>query len=135
MASPNPRQTQNQQVHYYRFVVNWNDTGIATGVKKGTLPAGSVVIGTDAMVTTAFNAGTNNFVSVGQITTATEIAAAASVAGASAGFKSNIVPNAAPFLVDLAADTDIYAIYVQSGTAATAGRAVIVVKYIPNNDL
>lgn len=134
MAHTNPRQTQFQQAHYFRKLVNWNDANIGTGVYIGTLPAGAVLIGSHVHVTTAFNAATTNSLTVGSQSTLTEVVnAAASVAG-TAGVKLNIAPNAAPFLVDLAADTDIYVAYTQTGTAATAGRAVITIEYAPNND-
>lgn len=134
MAAPNPRTFHTQQVHYLRKVVNWNDTNIATGVKFGTLPAGAVCIGGHVHVTTAFNAGTTNSLSVGQVTTATELIAAASAVAGTAGVKLNIAPNASPFLIDLAADTDIYVLYAQTGTAASAGRAVITIEFAVNND-
>lgn len=34
----------------------------------------------------------------------------------------------------VAADTNVYVRYTQTGTAATAGVATIIVEYIPNND-
>ena len=54
-----------QLVHYLRFTVNFNDTGIATGVGKQWLPAGAMIIGTDVNISTAFNAGTTNALTVG----------------------------------------------------------------------
>lgn len=135
MAGTSPRQTQYQLVHYIRFAVNYNDTGIATGVKKGTIPAGAVLIGSSAHVTAAFNAVTTNVLTVGTSTTLTEIISAAALTETATGVTLNIPPNASPFLIDLAADQDVYVAYTQTGTAATAGRAVITVYYVPNNDL
>jgi len=36
--------------------------------------------------------------------------------------------------LSLAADTTVYVLYAQTGTAATQGIATIIVEYIPNND-
>jgi hypothetical protein len=134
MAKTTPRQFHTQQVHFLYKVVNYNDTGIGTagtGVYVGTIPAGSVIIGTDAFVTTAFNAATTNVLTLGTQATTTEVVSAAALNEGATGVTQNIPPNASPFLVDLAADQDIYCLYTQSGTAATAGRCVFVVKYVP----
>jgi len=129
------RKNAAQMVHYLRFIVNYNDTGIGTGVGKQTLPAGAVIIGTDVNVITAFNAGTTNPLTVGiEATTYANIAASASTAAGSTGLKQNIAPTGTA-LVPLAADSQVFVMYAQTGTAATAGQAVVIVKYIPNNDL
>lgn len=135
MAGTTPRATQFQLVHYLRKLVNWNDTGIATGVKMGTLPSGAIVIGTDVSVVTAFNAVTTNVLSAGSAATLTELAASATVAAGTAGLKQNIAPNASPYIGPIATDLDVFVAYTQTGTAATAGQAVIIVKFVLNNDL
>lgn len=43
--------------------------------------------------------------------------------------------SALPGVGPLAADTQVFVKYVQTGTPATAGSAVVVIHYIPNNDL
>ena len=135
MAAPNPRQIQTQQVHYYRKLVNFNDTGIATGVRFGTLPAGSIILGTDVQIATIFNAATTNVVTVGSLATLTEVVNAAAVNEGAVLLTQNILPNAAPYLGVTTADLDLYVAYTQTGAAATTGVAIIVVKYVPNNDL
>ena len=134
MAAPNPRTFHTQQIHYLRKLVNFNDAGIAAGVKMGTLPAGAVLVSSHVHVTTAFNAGTTNVLTVGTQATLTEIINNAASIPGTAGVKLNIAPNAAPFLVDLAADNDVYVSYTQTGTAASAGRAVITIEFAVNND-
>ena len=52
------RQTQYQMVHTLRITVNYNDAGIANGVGKQWLPAGAIIVGTDAVIDTVFNAAT-----------------------------------------------------------------------------
>lgn len=128
------RQYHQQMVHYCRKAVNFNDAGIATGVKFGTLPAGAIIIGTDVHVTTVFNAVTTNVLTAGgNSATWTDIVAAADVNEAATGLTKDISPTGSSLGV-IAADRDIYALYTQTGTAATTGLAQIIVKFIPNND-
>lgn len=129
------RRNTTQQVSYLRFTVNWNDIGIGTGVGKQTLPAGAVVVGTDVNVTTAFNAGSTNPLTVGiEASTFANIAAAASTLSGATGLKQNIAPTGTA-LVDLAADSQVFVMYAQTGTPATTGRAIVIVKFVINNDL
>lgn len=122
-----------QQVHYFRKRVNFNDAGITAGVLMGTFPAGSMVLDAVTRVNIAFNAattnvltaGTNstaydNIVGAGDVTEATPAAYRAAIATAGAGV--------------YATDTDVFAKYTQTGTAATTGQADIVITYVPNND-
>jgi hypothetical protein len=135
-AATTARQSAEQQVHYLRFTVNWNDTGIATGNGKQYLPKGAVIIGTDVnIVTTAFNAATTNVLSIGtEASTYTNIVTTAQAIAGTTGLKQNLAPTGLA-LVPLAADSQVFALYTQTGTAATAGQAVVIVKYIPNNDI
>jgi hypothetical protein len=131
-AATTARQYHEQMVHYARFAVNYNDAGIDTGVAKQTLPAGAVIVGTDVIVTTVWNAATTNVLTVGTNgTTANNIVGSGDVNEASAQIFANI-PATAPG--PLASDLPIYVKYTQTGTAATTGAAVVVVKYVPNND-
>ena len=68
----NARQYPYEMVHYVSFTANFNDTGIATGVGKQYIPAGSLVLGTDVYIDTAFNAGSTNVLTVGDATTFTQ---------------------------------------------------------------
>ena len=135
MAKPSPRQTQFQHTHYFRKTVNWNDTGIAAGVFIGTLPAGAIITNSTVYVATAFNAGTTNVLTVGSAATLTEVVNNAASIPGTLGYKTSITPNASPYQGALAADTDLYVAYTQTGTVASAGQAVIVIAFIPNNDL
>lgn len=129
------RRNTSQQVGYLRFTVNWNDLPAAAAQMKQWLPAGAVIIGTDVNVTTAFNAGTTNVLSVGfEPTTFTNIVTTAQAVAGTLGLKANLPPTGLA-LVDLAADQQVGVLYTQTGTAATAGRAIVIIKYVPNNDL
>lgn len=120
------RQLHSQQVHYFRKRVNYNDAGIGTGVVFGTMPMGGMITTQNVRVSTAFNAGTTNALNVGTTAGGTQLFTDAATAGA----RSPTIAN-----LSFAADTDLYVQYAQTGTAATAGVADIVVGYVPNNDL
>jgi hypothetical protein len=126
------RQSHMQVVHYLRKRVNFNDSGVATGVLVGTLPAGAQITDVTVNVTTAFNAVTTNVVNVGTTTTGAEVAASAQVIAGTPGVKK---PTAFYSLGVMAADTDIWVSYTQTGTAATTGVGYVIVNYVPNNDL
>ena len=125
MAGP-ARQLHTQQVHYLRKRVNFNDTNIAGGVVFGTLPAGAMITDLDIRVNTAFNAATTNAINVGTSAGGTQVFTDAATSGA----RQPTIPN-----LSFATDTDLYVQYAQTGTAATAGQADIVIGYVPNNDL
>lgn len=135
MAHTNPRATQYQLVHYIRKKVNYNDAGIAAGVYFGTLPAGAIIIGTDVQIDTAFNAVTTNVLTVGSAATLTEVVQGSDVTEGTIGLTLNIKPNASPYTSAIASDLDLYVSYTQTGTAATAGKAYIIVKFVLDNDL
>lgn len=120
------RQYHTQQVHYLRKRVNYNDSGIATGVVFGTLPAGAMIVDQDVRCVTAFNAATTNALNVGTTAGGTQLFTDAATAGARQPTIANL---------SFATDTDLYVQYAQSGTAATAGVADIVITFVPNNDL
>jgi hypothetical protein len=124
-------------VSFARFVVNYNDPGISAGNLKQWLPAGAVIIGTDVNVVTAFNAGTTNVLSVGvEATTFADVATSAAIAPGTVGLKQNIAPTAAGLAsVPLAADSQLGVLYTQTGTAATAGQAIVIVKFVENIDM
>lgn len=120
------RQLHTQQVHYFRKRVNYNDVGIAAGVAFGTLPAGAMIVAQNVRVSTAFNAGTTNALNVGTTAGGTQLFTDAATAGA----RSPTIAN-----LSFATDTDLFVQYAQTGTAASAGVADIVIGFVPNNDL
>jgi len=128
------RQSHEQQVHYLRKTVNYNDAGIAAGVAhNAALPPGAQIIGIFTNVTVAFNAGTTNSLVVGKTQGGNEIATAADTVCGTAGFKSTTT-GCAIDPTTLTADTPVYFAYTQTGAAATQGRAVITIAYTPPND-
>lgn len=128
-----PRVLHTQQVHYFRKRVNFNDANVANGVLVGTLPTGAMVIDAVVKVITAFNAATTNVLTAGTNSASYDniIGAADVTEGTPGGYRAAIATAGA---TSYAADTDIFAKYTQSGTAATTGQADIVITYVPNND-
>jgi hypothetical protein len=126
------RQNHMQVTHYLRKRVNFNDAGVATGVLVGTLPAGAQIVDCLVNITTVFNAATTNVMNVGTTGTGAEVATSAVIIAGTAGVKKGV---AFYSLGIMAADTDIWVSYTQTGTAATTGVAYIVIQYVPNNDL
>ncbi len=139
-----PARTYNMQmVHYYRATINFNDPVIGTGVWYGSLPPNAYVLSMDAYVTTAFNAGTNNFVTVGATaTTGNEFIGNTDITSGTIGVYHLTTSNGlglkitsnTTYQTSINGEVPLYAKYVQSGTAATAGQATIIIAYIPNND-
>ena len=121
-----------QAVHYLKMTVNYNDTNISTGIPFAAyLPGGAQILFTTVNVLTAFNAATTNVLTVGQNATSyNDIVNAGDVNEGATG--SAMVLRGAD--LDLtAADALPYIKYAQTGTAATAGKAVIVIAYAPSH--
>lgn len=129
-----PRQLHTQQVHYIRFTVNYNDTGISSGVVKGTIPADAQIVGILANIQTVFNAATTNVLTLGTTSAATQYVAAGDL-DETAAATTQIAPSAAWGSVSRpSVDTDVYVKYAQTGTAATTGKATFVISFVPHND-
>lgn len=128
-AGSTARQYHTAQVHYIRKTVNWNDTGIASGVVIGTLPNGAQIDYVHINVQTAFNAATTNVLAAGTTATGAEIFGTADAVAGTVGSK---VPNVAGMALTISADTPVYASYTQTGTAATAGKATFIIAYSVN---
>lgn len=119
------RQTQFQQVHYFRKRILFNSPSAAAGIMFGTMPIGAMITDLDIRVSTAFNAATTNAINVGITATGSEIFTDA----ATAGHRQPTIPN-----ISFATDTDLFCSYAQTGAAATAGVADFVIGFAPNND-
>ena len=122
-----------QQTHYLRKRIDFNSAASGTGVLVGTLPANAQVTSVSVCVTTAFNAATNNFVDVGTLGSASALVGHGSVTATAVGVTS-VAPASLGGVLSASGETDLYATYTQSGTAATAGSANIVVHYAADND-
>ncbi len=118
-----------------RIAVNFNDAGIASGVGKGWLPKGAIILGTAVHVETVFNAATTNVLTVGTNGPSTydNIVAAGDVNEGATGLTQNIKPTGTALGV-LSADAQVFVKYAQTGTAATTGKAQIIITFCNDND-
>jgi hypothetical protein len=117
------------------FTVTFDTANIGStnGVRFATLPAGSIVLRTTTVVTTAFNAATTNVLVVGVAADDDALMTSAVAVAGTIGVKVTNGP-AATLTTPTAADVGVFAKYTQSGTAASAGRAVVFVEYYPAGD-
>jgi len=127
------REFHTQQVHYLRRTINWNTAGVATGASLGFLPAGAQVIQSNVIVKTAWNGsaatltvGTNsssyNNIHSGMTQTQTALTV-------------NYVGTAGAVGVTLTQDTEVFVKVVNGATTApSAGQAICILSYAPNND-
>ena len=100
----------------------------SSAVTIATLPANSQIIDINIDVTTAFNAGTTNTMTVGKTGSAAAFVASTSVG--SAGRASVATTGVYSAWADTgSSEISVTATYGQSGTAATAGAARVTVVY------
>ena len=128
-AYPQARRQNWQVTNTLKKTINFNDPNIASGVAfDESLPAGAFIISVTVEIVTAFNAGTTNVVTVGtNATNYNNIVASGDVTPGTPGV-AQIVRGLGRALA-ASADTAVFAKYSQTGTAATAGQAVVVIEY------
>jgi hypothetical protein len=141
-----PRQFATQQVHYTRFVVNFNDCVLVANtcsVRRGALPYNAFLLRAWQQIITSFNSATTDTLALATTTGGGQIVAAQSVHGASGGATALTVLAAN---VGIAATGngiaqtgaeggfDIWAVYAQTGAAPTAGQAVLALEWLAPND-
>jgi hypothetical protein len=126
---PPARQDARQVPNTLKKTVNFNDTGISSGLAfDNSLPLGAFITRVLVEIVTAFNAVTTNVLTVGtNSTTYNDIVAAADVNEGVAGVTE--VTRGYGRSLAATADKTPYAKYTQTGTAATTGQAVIVIEY------
>lgn len=113
---------------FHAGTVNFNTEGIAGGVAICTIPKGTFVTKAVAVVKTAFNAATTNVLTVGfkagknEFLTSTDV-----TAGAEGVYKRDL-------FVEGGSNTEVYAQFTQTGTAATAGSAEIYLEVVVGPD-
>lgn len=128
------RQYPWQLTHYLRFTVNFNDPLVsAPRDPRGCLPTNAFLTSVQTEVVTAFNAATTNVLTVGTTTAnANEIVSAADVTEGTPGIYAST--GGIGRSLTASGPTNVYAKYTQTGTAATTGKAIITIQYIPDND-
>lgn len=109
-----------------RRMYKWVDFGANNSTTAiGTLPANAMVLSSQFVVTTQFDAGTTNTVQVGVSGTANAVAASTSIHSV-AGGTVNLTTGTATYSTSA---RDLILTYGQTGTAATAGRGCVVITY------
>lgn len=126
---PPSRNDPRQVVNTLKKTVNWNDQGIASGVAfDNSLPDGAFITGVWVEIVTPFNAVTTNVLTVGtNAATYNNLVAAVDVNEAVAGVTE--VTRGLGQSIALAAAVVPVAMYTQTGGAASAGQAVILITY------
>ena len=135
MGNPRERDLFRQSVHYIRKAFTYSDPDIAGGTLRlpAAIPAGAIITQVLVDITTAFNAGSTNVLTLGtQSGTASDIVTAGDVNETVAGV--NIVTTSAAIGHVGSSAIDLYLKYAQTGTAATAGAGHVLIAYAPNND-
>src|SRR5262245_6399718 len=126
------RHPEDVGIGHIRRTVDWNDTGIATGIPIGALEAGAIPLRAGLVIETAFNAGTTTVLVLGSTLDddglITSVNAGAGVLGLKTG-------SGALLGTPLAANTVVYAKYTQTGTAASAGKATAWVEYLTKREV
>ena len=109
--------------------MNWNDLGIGSGIAfDNSLPQGAFITDVQVEIVTPFNAATTNVLTVGTVGTGyNNIVASGDLDETVAGV-TRVTRGNGRSLAN-AADVAPFAMYTQTGTAATAGQAVIVITY------
>lgn len=110
-----------------------NPAYATNGVPIGALEAGAIPLHVHATISTVFNAATTNVLVVGTPADDDGYATSAAVIAGTAGFKGNLT--GALTGVPLAGNTTVYAKFSQTGTAATTGKAVIVMTFVNRREL
>jgi hypothetical protein len=115
------------QTHYLRKDIAFNTTGIATDdtVKVGTLPDGAIIEKTQVMVTAAFDAGSTNQLNVGVVGNDDALVDYDGPDVDLTALGSTFVWRGADLAVS--GDTPVYVTYDQTGDAAEAGAATVIV--------
>lgn len=128
-VSPPARQDPRQVLNTLTMTVNFGDVGIGTGVAfANSLPKGAFIVDVMVEIVTAFNAATTNVLTVGTNSASyNNIVNSADVNEAVTGVY--IVGRGLGRSLTAAAEVAPFAMYTQSGTAATTGQAVIVITF------
>ncbi len=110
-----------------------NPAYATNGVPICGLEEGAVPLHCHVTVQTAFNAATTNTLDVGTIDDADGFATAAGTLVGATGFKGNLT--GALTGIPLAASRVVYAKFGQSGTAATTGKAIVILSFFNKREI
>lgn len=126
------RQQHRQVANTIRKQLNWNDAGIGdtNGLVVGQLPQGAFILRVLVEIVTAFNAATTNVLTVGVDSPPGNLVAAGDVNEGAAGVYE--ATRGVGRSLTAAGITTVRAKFAQTGAAATAGQAELVIEYEAN---
>jgi len=127
------RNSGEQQLHYfrYRFTVA-NVSALSAGLKIARLPSRAFINSISTYTSTAFNSVTTDTIQLGSTASGVDILVATTLR--TAGYAAATAAAGLGIVVATAGEQDIYAKYVSTGGAASAGDVTIVITYFPDND-
>lgn len=131
-AGTSARQFHTQQIHFLRKSLI--ETGTTANQSEvftvGTIPAGSTILKalSGVNVDVAYTAATNKLINIGTSASGNLYGTLLSTAAIA------FVPLDEAVAMTVAADTVITATHALTGTVGTAGRAEVVIAYIPDTD-
>lgn len=127
--SPPTRRFPVQVANTLKKTVNFNDANVTTGVAfDNSLPEGANILLVQVEIVTVFNAGTTNVLTVGtNSATYNDLVAAGDVNEAAVGV-TQVTRGLGQSILAAAGKTP-YAMFTQSGGAATTGQAIITILY------
>lgn len=132
IAGTAARQFHTQQIHYLRksLVETGTTANQSETFTVGTIPAGSLILKalSGVNVDVAYTSATNKLINIGTTADADLYGTVLSVAAIA------FVPLDEAVAMTVSADTVITATHALTGSAGTAGRAEVVIAYIPDND-
>ncbi|WJR67238.1 hypothetical protein QTA58_00240 [Neorhizobium sp. CSC1952] len=122
------RDAGTQQVHFIRKTIGVADMGAV--VKLGTIPAGALILKalSGVQVNTVFNSATTTVLDIGTSADGDLYGTDLDVKTAAA-----FVPLDEAVSMVVTSDTELTCQLAETGTAATAGSAVVVIAFLPNN--
>lgn len=130
-AFPPSRRDPRQVENTLKFTLNYNDVGAGSEESwANSLPAGAFITNVLVAVTTTFNAGSTNVVTVGTNTPSYNniISSGDVTASAAATYQQTRGLGLAAVLTSTG-DVPVFAKYAQTGTSATQGQAIVVITY------
>lgn len=127
-AGSQARRYHTSQIHYLTY--DFTKADLAAATKIGTIPGGSLILSniSGVSVQTAFASQTADVLDLGNATVTEQFASDLTLTAA-----AFVEMDAAEGNMKVTVDTDIYALYTQTGTASTVGAATIVIAYLPDN--
>lgn len=126
---PAARQDPRQVANTLKKTVNFNDAGISSGLAfDNSFPIGAYILGTWVSIVVAFNAGSTNVLTVGTNSTTYNNLVNSTDVDETAIATTQVLRGSGPTIA-ATADITPFVKYTQTGGAANAGQAIIVILY------